>query len=244
MFGKGLARKFPLRIADRATFPPKFAIISSVVRILAISDEESTLAYSGVFQYLEPDLIVACGDLSFEYLEYVVTMVAKPLVWVPGNHDPDVRDRETAHLAPRFVAEPPGPQGCINIDGRVIDVAGIRVGGLGGSHRYRTGPNQYTQEQMGTRARRLSMRARVRRPRRGKRRLDVLVTHAPPLGLGDEDDLCHRGFAAYERLIETTAPSLHVHGHIHPHEGRCPDRTLNGTRIVNVVPYKLLELEP
>jgi Icc-related predicted phosphoesterase len=215
-----------------------------VVRVLALADEESTLAYSGVFQYLEPDLIVAAGDLSFEYLEFVVTMVAKPLVWVPGNHDPDVRERDTGQIAARFAPERAGPQGCINIDGRVVDVAGVRVGGLGGSLRYRPGPNQYTQEQMGTRARLLSTRARLKRPRRRKRRLDILVTHVPPLGVGDDDDLCHQGFAAYERLIQRTTPSLHLHGHIHPHEGDRPDRTLNGTRIVNVIPYKLLELEP
>jgi uncharacterized protein len=213
-----------------------------VVRVLALSDEESTLAYSGVFQYLEPDLIVAAGDLAFEYLEYVVTMVAKPLLWVPGNHDPDVREPE-AGIESRFKPDRLGPRGCINIDGRVLDIGGVRVGGLGGSHRYRPGPHQYTQQQMETRAKLLMLRARMKRPGRRGRRLDILVTHAPPLGLGDEDDPCHRGFAAYQRLIERTSPALHLHGHIHPHEGPCPDRFLNGTRIVNVIPYKLLELE-
>jgi uncharacterized protein len=210
--------------------------IVCVTRVLALADEETSLAYSGGFQHLAPDLIVACGDLSFEYLEYVVTMVAKPLVWVPGNHDPEMN--EPAPLPLRFAPERPGPQGCINIDGRVVEIAGVRVGGLGGSLRYRPGPHQYTQEQMGVRARRLRRRAGRRR------RLDILVTHAPPRGLGDEEDLCHQGFSAYQKLIERTAPSLHVHGHIHPHEGACPDRMLNGTRIVNAIPYKLLELEP
>ena len=215
-----------------------------VVRVLALADEESTLAYSGVFQYLEPDLIVAAGDLSFEYLEFVVTMVAKPLVWVPGNHDPDVREADDGGIDHHDPPARLGPQGCINIDGRVVDIAGVRIGGLGGSHRYRPGPHQYTQQQMESRAKLLSLRARVKRPRRRARRLDVLVTHAPPLGLGDEDDPCHQGFAAYQRLIERTMPALHVHGHIHPYEGAYPDRFLNGTRIVNVIPYKLLELEP
>ena len=214
-----------------------------VVRVLALSDEESTLAYSGVFQYLEPDLIVAAGDLSFEYLEYVVTMVAKPLLWVPGNHDPDLREPDGGGIDSRLRPDRLGPRGCINIDGRVVDIGGVRIGGLGGSHRYRPGPHQYTQQQMETRAKLLSLRARIKRRGRRTRRLDILVTHAPPLGLGDEDDPCHQGFAAYQRLIERTLPALHVHGHIHPHEGARPDRFLNGTRIVNVIPYKLLELE-
>jgi hypothetical protein len=35
-----------------------------------------------------------------------------------------------------------------------------------------------------------------------------------------------------------------LHGHIHPHGFPRPDRTLGPTRIVNVVPYRLIELDP
>jgi Icc-related predicted phosphoesterase len=214
-------------------------MITVVVRVLAVSDEESTLAYTGAFQDLEPDLVVACGDLPFEYLEFLVTMIGKPLAWVPGNHDPDLKRWAPDGLpGERRV----GPQGCTNIDGRVVDIGGLWIGGLGGSMRYRPGPHQYTENQMRSRSRRLVLAATLRRPRNA-RRLDLLVTHAPPFGLGDQDDLCHRGFAAFPPLIRKARPSIHVHGHVHPHAGSCPDRTLGETRIVNAVPYKLLELE-
>jgi hypothetical protein len=36
------------------------------------------------------DLVVACGDLPFEYLAHLVDGLDVPLVFVPGNHDPDI----------------------------------------------------------------------------------------------------------------------------------------------------------
>lgn len=48
---------------------------------------------------------------------------------------------------------PPWPPGAINADGRIVDVAGLRRAGLGGSPRYRGGPNQYTDRQQARRAR-------------------------------------------------------------------------------------------
>ena len=51
------------------------------------------------------------------------------------------------------------------------------------------------------------MRVRGRRP-------DIIVSHAPPLGLGDTpEDHYHRGFAAYRWLLERLKPPLWVHGH-------------------------------
>ena len=38
-------------------------------------------------------------------------------------------------------------------------------------------------------------------------------------------------------------PQLLLHGHIHPYGQPAPDRWLAGTRVVNVVGHKLLELE-
>jgi uncharacterized protein len=213
-----------------------------VVRVLAVADEESTLAYSRSFQELAPDLVVGCGDLPFAYLEYLVTTISKPLVFVPGNHDPESRSREAGIFWPGLPG-PVGPEGCINIDRKVVEIGGLRIGGLGGSLRYKSGPNQYTQKEMRLRSRRLALRARFRRPPR-RRPLDLLVTHTPPLNLGDLDDPCHEGFDAYLDLIRATTPLLHAHGHVHPYGGRWPDRELGTTRIVNVVPYRILELEP
>jgi hypothetical protein len=215
-----------------------------VARILAISDEVDEVMGPDSLAQLAPDLIVSCGDLPFEYLEFVVTMANVPLVFVPGNHDPDLRPGG-APILPQlaFVGErrpPAGPEGCTTVDGRIVEVAGLRVGGLGGCIRYREGPNQYTQAQMHRRALGLELRSRFRHPRR---RLDILVAHAPPLGVGDDDDPAHRGVAAFHRLVARLSPRLLVHGHIHPHGRMRPDRRIGATLVVNAVGHRLVELE-
>jgi hypothetical protein len=213
---------------------------------------------------LEADLVLSCGDLPFEYLEYLVTIAGVPLLFVPGNHDgrlgaarrrerssvgvilPDAGGIATGGAWDRPLYSDASlfePGGCTNIDGRIVSAKGLRVAGLGGSIRYKPGPNQYTQEEMRRRARRLELRARARRPGSG-RRLDILVTHAPPMGVGDDDDPCHVGFAAFHRVARTLRPRLLVHGHIHPHGRMLPDRWLGDTRVVNAVSARILEIRP
>jgi len=218
-----------------------------MTRILAIADEVSEALYGGSLSDLKPELVVSCGDLPFDYLEYIVTMLSVPLLYVPGNHDPDLRAHQepVSPLGPVLsrLRESPGPAGCTNVDCEIVDVVGLRIAGLGGSARYSGGPNQYTESQMRRRAARLQRRATLRRFRDG-RGIDVFISHAPPLGVGDDDDPAHRGFAAFLGLIERLRPKLLLHGHIHPYGQTLPDRTLGGTRIVNAIPYSLLEIEP
>lgn len=233
-----------------------------MTRILAVADEVEQTLYGETLRRLRPDLVVSCGDLPFEYLEYIVTVLSVPLLYVPGNHDPDLSARPPLEEPERFqhglpigsgagpdrltllrLAPPPGPEGCVNVDGRVAQAAGLVVAGLGGSIDYAEGPNRYTQGQMRRRALRLRARARLRRPLH-RRRVDVLITHAPPLGLGDEpEDPAHVGFAAFHPLVESLRPRLFLHGHVHPHGTARPDRWLNAARVVNVVPYRMLEME-
>src|SRR5947209_17433092 len=99
------------------------------------------------------------------------------------------------------LAMPPGPAGCINVDGRIDEAAGLRIAGLGGSVRYRPGPNQYTQRQMALRALRLEISVRLT----GKP-VDVLIAHSPPAGPGGSDDPPHRGFVALELLVRQLSP--------------------------------------
>ena len=217
-----------------------------MTRILAVADEESNLAYGGTFAAMQPDLIVACGDLSYDYLEYLVTTINRPLVYVLGNHDPAASSANWELPVPwthGFEENVVRPEGCTSVEGRVKEAAGLRIAGLGGSFRYSDGPNQYTEAQMRRRCVRLAARSRLLR-RRGGRPIDVLVTHAPPFGLGDGDDVCHRGFASFHRLVTATSPRFLVHGHIHPYGRGNGDRKLGSTTIVNAIAYRLLEITP
>jgi uncharacterized protein len=212
-----------------------------VTRILAIADEVDDAFYTDKLARLRPDLVVSCGDLPFDYLEYVVSRLDVPLVYVPGNHDSEVRSSDPTWAPLRTEDPKPGPQGCKNADGRVVVAAGLRIAGLGGSMRYKPGPNQYSEAEMRWRA--LSLEVRIKlNPARGARKLDVLLTHAPPLGWGAPDDLAHRGFAAFVRLVKNLTPRVLIHGHVHPYGRAKPDRSLAATQIVNAVPSRIVEI--
>ena len=216
-----------------------------MARILAIADEVTEVLYGDALQRLRPDVVVSCGDLPFDYLENLVTRAGVPLLYVLGNHDPDLSRRSApigAWPTHGFgLYDPiPGPQGCISAEGKVLEAAGVHIGGLGGSLRYKEGPNQYTQAEMRRRALRLEARARLSRGfRRG---LDVLITHAPPLGIGDAGDHAHQGFAAFHRLVAQLRPKLMLHGHVHHVPRRAVDHALGTTLVVNAIPYRILEV--
>jgi Icc-related predicted phosphoesterase len=210
---------------------------------LVVSDEVDERLWTNAVLSYSVDLVVGAGDLPFEYLEFLAETLDKPCVFVPGNHDPDLTGY-TRHsglsLKDGFPVEWPGPVGGINADGVVVDVGGLRVAGLGGSIRYNDGPNQWTERQQARRARKL-VRLAERLRRKDGRGVDVLLTHAPPRGLGDREDPPHHGFECLHRTIEALRPKWLLHGHIHPHGEPVPDRTAGETRLRNVVGHQVME---
>ncbi|MFC4853270.1 metallophosphoesterase family protein [Actinophytocola glycyrrhizae] len=209
-------------------------------KLLTVSDEivESLWTERVAERFGSVDLVLAAGDLPFDYLDFLASALDRPLVFVPGNHDADLSGysrRRGLWFASGFPARYPGPAGAVNADGRVVEVAGLRIAGLGGSIRYNEGPNQWTERQQARRAARL-VRAARRRP------VDVLLTHSPPLGVGDRDDPPHRGFACLHTVVQRLSPAVFVHGHIHPHGQPVPDRSMGETRVLNTVGYRILEV--
>ena len=89
------------------------------------------------------EVVVACGDLPFEYLGYLMNGLDVPLVFVPGNHDPDLsgyrHSRAGLTMRAGMPARAPWPDGAVNADGRIVEVAGLRLAGLGGCRRYSAG---------------------------------------------------------------------------------------------------------
>jgi Icc-related predicted phosphoesterase len=130
----------------------------------------------------------------------------------------------------------------------VVDVAGLRIAGLGGCRRYRPGPNQYSDRQQARRARRLAARARLRRHGVGLRQLrggvDVLLTHAPPRGVGDGADPVHQGVPALNVLTARLQPAVLLHGHVDPDPAGRRDHRLGRTIVRNATGWQLFDLEP
>ncbi|GAB2638993.1 metallophosphoesterase [Gordonia jinhuaensis] len=237
-----------------------------MVRVLAVSDEIVDSLLLGAAAEMRPDLILAAGDLPFDYLESLMISCNAPLAYVPGNHDPDLsgyRRGRTGWTRAGMPASDPGPLGAIALDGRVRTVAGLRIAGLGGSIRYSDGPNQYRESAMRIRAARLAVRvlaARFIRPGRTGERMrshvhaiDVLLTHSPARGFGDAPDPAHRGFACFVGLVRALTPQVLIHGHIHPHGRPAAERAISwrrargnaeSTPCINTVGYCLFEIDP
>jgi calcineurin-like phosphoesterase family protein len=235
-------------MAGRAGSGPADRLV--VVRVLAVSDEVDETIAADPGQVCGADLILACGDLPFEYLGSLMNALDVPLVFVPGNHDPDLSGYRSSRagltLRAGMPARPPWPDGAVNADGHIVDAAGLRLAGLGGCLRYREGANQYTDRQQARRAVALRAAARWRRQRDG-RGVDVLLTHAPPRGVGDGDDPPHRGFTALHGLIDALRPTAMLHGHVHPSyfggEHVAP-RRLRSTVLCNVTGWHLFDIAP
>jgi Icc-related predicted phosphoesterase len=213
-----------------------------MVRVLAIADEVAPALDGAAVRRIAPDLVLAAGDLPWDYLEFFVCATDAPVVFVPGNHDPDFEVPPFLRTGPYVdcgdLSEQARPRGAVNADRTVVRAAGLSIAGLGGSLRYNNGPHQYTQRQYDRRARRLLRNARRAAP------VDVLLTHAPPRHLGDQEDPCHQGIDALHRVLEQVRPTWHLHGHIHPYGEQRPDRTVGPTTLRNVIPYKVIEIEP
>lgn len=191
------------------------------MKILAVSDEENNALWSErVREFARSvDLIISCGDLRPEYLEFLLTMINAPLLYVFGNHDEC------------------GAEGGICIDGRLVEVDGVKFLGLGGSMRYRLGANMYTEPEM--RRRWLKLWPRVGM----KGGADVLVTHAPAKGWGDLGDLAHTGFETFNTIMNRYRPKYMLHGHVHTSYGRIRREYVHesGTRIINVCGYRIID---
>ena len=210
------------------------------MKILAVSDKVDELLYSPAIKHLfkDVDLVLGCGDLPFHYLEFLVTMLGKPLFYVVGNHANEIRKRhEMRHLWQY-------PGGCENIDGRVVRHRKLLIAGLEGSMRYNNSPNfQYTDGQM-TRKMWGLVPALIMNKILHGRYLDILVTHAPPLGIHDKADRCHTGFRAFVTLMDRFRPRYLVHGHVHVYSPKEPIETVYGdTTVLNAYGYRVFEID-
>jgi hypothetical protein len=174
------------------------------VKILVVADREERSLWdfwskTTAEKMSDVSLILSAGDLDADYLEFLVTMLNVPLVYVRGNHDTGYAEK--------------APGGCIDADGIPVtvechdrssgdpegSVRSVRILGLGGSMRYHpNASDMYTENEMRARMRRAEFRLRTDRFRGAGEGFDILLTHAPCKGYGDLD----------ERLIGTDPDTI------------------------------------
>ena len=195
------------------------------VKILSVSDVvvPELIGTDGSVEPGSIELILGCGDLPPEYLARLKTLYDVPLFYILGNHD----------IRHELV-----PQGCVNITGRIVRHKGFSFLGFSGSRWYNGNPNQYREREM---------RAQIRKlwfPLWRLKRLDVLVTHAPPRHIHDAEDRCHRGFSCYRDFIRRYKPRFLIHGHIHRFFETPDERftEVDGSRVMNSYGHHIFEI--
>ncbi|MBQ7994528.1 MAG: metallophosphoesterase [Solobacterium sp.] len=197
------------------------------MKILLVADHEETTLwdYWRASKTEGVDLILSCGDLNPTYLEFLVTMVNRPLLYVRGNHDDIYEEKE--------------PLGCDCIEDKIYNFHGLRILGLGGSYRYGVRNNMYTEREMEKRISKLRWQLKINNG------FDILLTHAPAYGYGDLEDLPHRGFECFNDLIEKYKPLYMFHGHVHREYGAFQRERVHesGTKIINAYGSWMVEIK-
>ncbi|MCR5637854.1 MAG: metallophosphoesterase family protein [Lachnospiraceae bacterium] len=198
------------------------------MKILVVADEEEKRLWDFYDKERTEgvDLIISCGDLHPDYLQFLVTVVNKPLLYVRGNHDRKYDDNP--------------PCGCDDIDDMVYDFNGLRILGLGGSMRYKPGGDMYTEEEMAARIKKLTKKIYLMNG------FDIFVAHSPAKGYGDMEDIPHQGFECFNELMNRWRPLYMLHGHVHQSYSHNFERERiheSGTKIINCYGSYILEID-
>ncbi len=205
------------------------------IRWLAVSDDpDPALGHAKNRADLgRLDAIVGCGDLEPDYLGFLADAFCVPLCYVRGNHDKGGRwDDTVARNAPRPLAS-----------GRIhrlngVSVAALEWPGLRHGDRRRHDRSAWADVLRVVGRRGFARLAGVAQPL-------VVISHAPPQGIGDrEADTYHAGYDGYRWLLERSDPPLWLHGHVSPASVDSWRVVHEQTEVVNVTGAVLVEIQP
>ncbi len=197
------------------------------MKLLCVSDQIDPLIYSTSMKerFKDVDLVVSAGDLPAEYLGFIVSVLNQPLYFVLGNHDNEQQLCASTSPESGYAWMSRDSHGAINVGSTTKEEGRLLIAGLSGCMRYNRGQNQYTDFQMWLMSLALVPRLLINKLRYG-RFLDILLTHAPPLGIHDKQDICHRGFQSFLWMMKAFKPKYLIHGHIHLYD-------MNDVRVSN-----------
>jgi Icc-related predicted phosphoesterase len=216
-----------------------FILNSQFMKLLAISDEVVPWIHSLQLRERceDVDIVISCGDLPADYLEFIASTLNCPCYFVLGNHD--------VHVSAAGEREKHNPLGWASLDLKRLRLGKLRLAGLSGSPRYKPdAPLQYTQNEQWMRAFWLARQMTQGLAWWG-RGADIIASHAPLRGIHDGPDHAHIGFDAFNWLAKTFRPRLWLHGHQHRNYNpmQSGETRLGETLIVNVHPYRILTLD-
>ena len=214
------------------------------LEILCVADHIDPLVYSKSInkRFAHMDAVFSCGDLKSNYYEFIVSSLNLPFVYVLGNHSAFSIENSGSNW--NFDSESSLFRGGLLADGKSVYLKKLDLiaAGLGGSIRYSSGENQYTETEMFFRILKLLPSLLWNRIFHG-RYLDIFITHAPPRGINDREDPCHRGFRVFRWFLRRFKPQCMIHGHIHLFNyDTVRESVYQGIPIINVYDHYILKL--
>lgn len=188
------------------------------LKILFIADTHNCLTYDKEsLEYLQSvknyDYCILLGDHSANDLYEITKVIPKEkLCGVLGNHDSWGKYKE-------YSIE--------NIDGKVIDIKGIKIAGISGSFKYKNSDQYalYTHEESIEIANKME-------------KADILVSHDKPFTEKEYGD-AHDGLKGITEYIYKNHIPIHIHGHLHEENEKL---LKNGTQSKCLYKIKLMEL--
>lgn len=161
------------------------------------------------------EIVISLGDFAREDLLPLAQVTHIPKIGVYGNH-----------CSGTYMPE----IGIMNLHNATWDYMGKTFAGLQGCVRYKSSPDaiMYTQEE--------AWQILANYPQ-----VEIFITHCPPRGINDEDEISHQGFDALLDYINRKPPETLLHGHTYPDESTLI-RKHGPTRIEYVSGYRIIEL--
>jgi Icc-related predicted phosphoesterase len=201
------------------------------MKLLAVSDQRLSHMLNADYlrqHYGDIQILVSCGDMDPDYLNFIATILSVPLYYVRGNHDQ------------RYTENNPGG---VNLHRRFETYKQVTFAGLEGSIRYNRGEPQFTQLDMYLQVLPMMPQFLLRRAVTGYG-VDVFVAHSPPRFIHDREDWAHRGFRAFKLLMRLARPRYFIHGHVDIYDQREQRETdYLRTRVININPSRILTVE-
>jgi uncharacterized protein len=204
------------------------------IRLLAVSDAVDPALDHAINREAigRVDAIVGCGDLEPSYLGFLGDAFGVSVAYVRGNHDRGGHWSETGTNAPHHLAS-----------GHLVDVEGITVApfewpGLR--------PERALRDERGAWLDVIRAEGSlVARRLLGRATPVLVVSHAPPRGVGDQAaDPYHVGYAGYRWLLDRVRPPLWLHGHTTPASVPNWREMCGPTVVANVTGSVVVELVP
>jgi len=184
-----------------------------LLKALVIADAGFKPSINELVESHKIELVITLGDLLPIDLSGLET-VPIPKIGVYGNHD-------TCKYMPDY--------NIINLHCTEFGLNGLTFTGFEGCVEYKKHSIEpmYSQKEAAKLINKLP-------------RVDIFVTHCPPRGINDDDDI-HQGWDALTKYIKHKKPKVLLHGHTYPTENNLVQQ-YRKTRIEYVREYRIVEL--